>query len=131
MPWFLVCALLVSCVFAASPPKPVVARKPAPAAVVSDAQIEKEIKARLSRSKIAVNNFQVRVQGGVATWEGTTNVIQHKGAATRMAKTAGARSVVNNIRVSDAARQRASANLATGRRRAQIKRGEARSQARQ
>ena len=72
--------------------------------------------------------FTVRVQGGVAYWEGSTNVVQHKGAATRMAKTAGAKKVVNNIKVSDAAKETASANLEQGRRRAQVKRGDARSQ---
>jgi hypothetical protein len=67
----------------------------------------------------------VRVQGGVATLEGRTDVLQHKGTATRLAKAAGARRVVNRIEVSDAARRKASANLAQGRRRAQIKRSEA------
>jgi hypothetical protein len=45
-----------------------------------------------------------------------------------MAKTAGAKKVVNNIKVSDAAKETASANLEQGRRRAQVKRGEVRSQ---
>jgi hypothetical protein len=45
-----------------------------------------------------------------------------------MAKTAGAKKVVNNIKVSDAAKESASANLDQGRRRAQVKRGEARSE---
>jgi hypothetical protein len=82
----------------------------------------------LAKSKIGADGFKVHVQGGVATWEGRTDVIQHKGAATRMAKTAGAVAVVNHIQISDAARQRASDNLEKGRRRAQIKRGEARSE---
>jgi len=55
-------------------------------------------------------------------------VVQHKGAATRMAKTAGAKRVVNSIKVSDAGKETASANLEQGRRRAQVKRGEVRSQ---
>jgi len=45
-----------------------------------------------------------------------------------MAKTGGAKKVVNNIKVSDAAKETAAANLEQGRRRAQVKRGEARSQ---
>jgi osmotically-inducible protein OsmY len=90
----------------------------------TDQQIEKAIQDRFAKSKIAPNHFQVRVQGGVATLTGQTDVIQHKGVATRLAKTAGARQVVNRIQVSDAAKQKASANLATGRRRAQIKRSE-------
>ena len=36
----------------------------------------------------------------MATWTGSTTVMQHKGAATRMAKAAGAIQVVNNIKVS-------------------------------
>ena len=90
--------------------------------------MESAIRAKLARSKIGKDGLSVRVQGGVAFWEGSTNVVQHKGAATRMAKTAGARRVVNNIKVSDAAKLAASENLEQGRRRAQVKRGEARSQ---
>ncbi len=97
--------------------------------VLPDAAIEAAIRARLAKSKIAADKFQVRVQGGVATLEGRTDVIQHKGVATRLAKSAGAVAVNNHIQTSDAARQKAAANLATGRRRAQIKRGDARSDA--
>ena len=95
----------------------------------SDAVIEAAIRAKLAKSKIAADKFQVRVQGGVATFEGRTDVIQHKGVATRLARAAGAISVNNHIQSSDAAKQKAAANLASGRRRAQIKRGDARSQA--
>jgi osmotically-inducible protein OsmY len=91
----------------------------------TDQQLERAILERFARSKIARNHFQVRVQGGVATLTGKTDVLQHKGVATRLAKNAGARQVVNRIEVSEAAKQKAAANLATGRRRAQIKRGEA------
>ena len=96
----------------------------------TDAQLETEIRARLARSKIGADKFQVHVQGGVATFDGKTDVLQHKGAATRMAKSAGAVAVRNRIQLSDAARQRASANLEQGRRRAQISRGEPRSEQR-
>ena len=78
---------------------------------LTDATIEQAIRAKLNRSKIGADRFTVKVQGGVAYWEGKTNVIQHKGAATRMAKSAGAAAVVNNIQVSDAARQKAAHNL--------------------
>ena len=71
----------------------------------------------------------MHVQGGVATIEGKTEVIQHKGVATRLAKGGGAVAVANHIQISDAARERAAHNLETGRRRAQIKRGEVRSEA--
>ena len=63
----------------------------------------------------------------MATIEGRTNVIQHKGVATRLAKTGGAVAVNNHIQISDAAKQKAAANLEKGRRRVQIKRGDARS----
>lgn len=107
------------------------ARGGPPSAGVSaeqDKQIEAAIPARLAKSKIGKDGFTVHVQGGVATWEGATSVVQHKGAATRMAKAAGAHSVVNNIKVSDAAKEKAAANLEQGRRRAQVKRGESRRQ---
>jgi hypothetical protein len=94
---------------------------------LTDAQIEAAIRVKLAKSKIGADKFQFHVQGGIATIEGRTDVIQHKGAATRMAKTAGAIGVVNHIQISDAAKQRAAANLEKGRRRAQIKRGEPRS----
>ena len=94
---------------------------------LSDAQLEQVIRAKFAKSKSA-NQFTVRVQGGVADIEGKTDVIQHKGAATHMAKTAGAVAVNNRVQISDAAKQKAAGNLETGRRRAQIKRGDTRSQ---
>ena len=78
---------------------------------VPDAEIAAEIKERLARSKISKNGFQFRVANGVVTWTGKAEVIQHKGAATRMAKAAGARAVVNNIQISEAARAKARARL--------------------
>ena len=71
---------------------------------------------KLAKSKIKKDGFTVREQGGIAYWDGTASVIQHKGSATRMAKAAGARAVVNNIKISDAARQKATQNLDQGRR---------------
>lgn len=93
-------------------------------APMPDAQLEKSIRARFAKSKISTNNFQVHVQGGVATIEGKTDVLQHKGTATRLAKNAGATSVVNKVAVSQAAKDKAAKNLATGRRRAQVKRSQ-------
>ena len=81
----------------------------------SDSAIEQDLKVRLGRSKIAANGFQYRVRDGVVTWTGQTGVIQHKGAATRMARSAGAKEVVNNIRIGEAAREKAAARLATAR----------------
>jgi osmotically-inducible protein OsmY len=69
----------------------------------SDAEIEATIKAKLAKSKIGKDGFQVHVKDRVATWTGSTTVMQHKGAATRMAKAAGAIQVLNNIKVSDGA----------------------------
>jgi hypothetical protein len=80
-------------------------------AAVSDAQIDATIRAKLAKSKIGKDGFKYHVQHGVVTWEGTTGVIQHKGSATRMAKTAGATQVVNNIQISAAAKAKAAANL--------------------
>lgn len=77
-----------------------------------DRQLEAAIRARFAESKIASNHFQVRVQGGVATLEGRTDVIQHKGTATRLARAMGAKQVVNRIEVSEAAREKAAGNLA-------------------
>lgn len=91
-----------------------------------DVQMESDIRARLAKSVIGKDGLTVRVQGGVAYWDGTTNVVQHKGAATRMAKSAGAKKVVNNIKVGDDAKQKAAGNLEQGRRRVQIKRSDAR-----
>jgi len=80
---------------AAAPPKSATAANHA----VNDAQLEATIHAKLAKSKIGKDGFRFHVQHGVVTWEGTTSVLQHKGAATRMARTSGAVQVVNNIKV--------------------------------
>jgi hypothetical protein len=126
--WMMILFLLIGTLGAqtkAPPSKPVAGLG---ASALQDKETEAVIRAKLAKSKIGKDGFTVRVQGGVAYWDGSTNVVQHKGAATRMAKTAGAKKVVNNIKVSDAAKETASANLEQGRRRAQVKRGDARSQ---
>jgi hypothetical protein len=80
--------------------------KPAPAAVsrpaVGDAQLDAAIRAKLAKSKIGKDGFHFSVKHGVVTWEGNTSIGQHKGAATRMARSSGATQVVNNIRVDGA-----------------------------
>jgi osmotically-inducible protein OsmY len=78
-------------------PAPVVNRAAVPS--VNDAQLEATIRTKLAKSKIGKDGFRFHVQRGVVTWEGTTAVGQHKGAATRMARTSGAVQVVNNIKV--------------------------------
>ena len=86
----------------------------------SDAEIEATIKAKLSKSKIGKDGFQIHVKDRVATWTGVTTVMQHKGAATRMAKTAGAVRVVNNIKITDEA-SKAAGNFTGQPRRVQVK----------
>jgi DnaJ-class molecular chaperone len=95
---------------------------------LSDSQLEAAIRAKFAKSKINEDKFTVRVQGGVATIDGKTNVVQHKGVATRMSKTAGALAVNNRVQVSDEARKKAAGNLDEGRRRAQVKREDTRSE---
>jgi osmotically-inducible protein OsmY len=92
--------------------------------VQTDAQIEKAIRQRFAASKISADKFEVHVQGGRATITGATEVLQHKGTATRLARAAGAEDVVNKIEPSEAAKNKANTNLAKGRRRAQIKRSD-------
>lgn len=77
----------------------------------TDAQIDATIRTKLAKSKIGKDGFKFHVAHGVVTWEGATNVMQHKGAATRMARTAGAAQVINNIQVSSAAKEKAASNL--------------------
>jgi thymidine phosphorylase len=106
--------------------RPATAAKAAPSTGkprMSDAQLEALIRAKFAKSKSA-NKFTVRVQGGVATIDGKTDIVQHKGAATHMAKTAGAVAVNNRVEISEAARAKAAGNLEEGRRRAQIKRSD-------
>ena len=125
------CLVLLSLTAAWCAPAPVAKPRTASAAPVrqmSDAALEADIRARFQRSKIGVEGFTVHVQGGVATIEGKTKVIQRKGTATRLARLAGARAVSNQIQVDEAARAQAAANLEQGRRRAQVKRGEVRTQ---
>jgi len=95
---------------------------------LEDKAIESVIRVKLAKSKIGKDGLTVRVQGGVAYWEGATGVVQHKGAATRMAKSSGARRVVNNIKISDEGKETAAGNLEQGRRRAQVKRSDPRTQ---
>ena len=125
---FLMAAVGWGAAGSAGPSRPAAAKSTGQA-TKSDAEIEREIRAKLAKSKINQDKFTVHVQGGVATLEGRTDVIQHKGVATRLAKGAGAVAVKNQIQISDAARKKAAKNLEIGRRRAQIKRGEARSKA--
>lgn len=62
-----------------------------------DALIASRLKAKMSRSKLKADGLQYRVEGGTVEWSGTVNIPQRKGAATRMAKSAGAKRVLNRI----------------------------------
>ncbi len=84
----------------------------APEQHLTDAQLEGIIRAKLAKSKMASEGLTVHVHNRVATWEGKTNVIQHKGAATRMAHSAGVPEVVNNIKIGEEARKKAAAKFA-------------------
>ncbi len=68
----------------------------------SDTQIEALIRTKLAKSVIGKDGFTFRVKDGVVYWDGSTNIPQHKGGATRMAKSSGAKRVVNQIRVAGA-----------------------------
>jgi osmotically-inducible protein OsmY len=89
-------------VFGAAEPSFAQANFVQPRSAVSDAQLEATIRAKLAKSKIGKDGFRFHVQHGVVTWEGNTSVAQHKGAATRMARSSGAVQVVNHIKVSGA-----------------------------
>jgi osmotically-inducible protein OsmY len=111
LPIFIICA--ASLLSAATPARG--------DARLSDSEIEAAIKVKLAKSKIGKDGMTVKVKNGIATWQGTTSVMQHKGAATRMAKTAGAIQVVNNIKISDEAKQKAAGNLTGKPRKAEVK----------
>lgn len=82
-------------------------------ATPTDAQIDATIRAKLAKSKIGKDGFKFHVQRGIVTWEGNTNIPQHKGSATRMARAAGAVQVVNNIHVNGAGKDVSSLKHAT------------------
>jgi osmotically-inducible protein OsmY len=79
-----------------------------------DTELRKAIEQRFARSKIAADHFKVEVTDGVARITGRTEVMQHKGVATRLARAVGAKEVHNEIEISEAARQKAAAQLARG-----------------
>ncbi|MFN0084693.1 MAG: BON domain-containing protein [Blastocatellia bacterium] len=69
----------------------------------SDAEIQADIQKRLAESpKLKSENISATVSGGVATFTGTVKNSGSKGGVTGLAKAAGAKSVVNNIKVEKA-----------------------------
>jgi len=107
--------LLLLALFGAFAAAPETKKKSTPAASASDAELEKDIRARFAKSKLAPNNLQVTVKLGIATIDGQVSVVQHKGVATRMAKNAGAKQVINRIKIDEAARQKAAGQLTRSR----------------
>ncbi len=108
--------LIVACAgwnLAATVAKP--ASKPPLKPTSPDVQIEHKIQQKFAKSKINAEHFTVSVKDGVATINGKTTVIQHKGVATRLAKSGGAVSVNNHIQISEEAKTKAAAQLAQGR----------------
>lgn len=70
------------------------------ALAATDQQVEQAIRWKLGRSPaLSKDRFTVRVANGTAVIEGRTAVPQRKGAATRIAKAAGARKVENRVEV--------------------------------
>ena len=111
----LISALVLAVAIAGLSQAAPVVKPNAVAAKVPDAQIERNIRAKFLKSKINADHFTVTVRNGIATIEGKTNVIQHKGVATRLAKTGGAQAVQNHIQISEEARAKAAAKLAKAR----------------
>ena len=103
MPRALFLLMAAATLFAAPPPS----AKPAQ----SDAAIEANIRAKFAKSKINQEQFRVTVRSGIAYLEGKTDIPQRKGVATRLAKTGGAREVVNKIEVGEAARRKMTERL--------------------
>lgn len=108
----LVLAVAIAGPVPASPAAAGTAPHPVSRAGLSDAQIERNIRAKLAKSKINADHFTVKVSGGVAMLDGKTGIIQHKGVATRLAKTGGAIAVQNHIQISEEAKAKAAARLA-------------------
>ena len=106
----------------ASAPAPSI---PPPVEVTSsDAALEGAIRARFAKSKIDSDEFTVHVSNGIATLDGRTDVIQHKGTATRLAKSSGAKGVQNRIEITEHGRQKASRRRRKAPRRVYVQRGE-------
>jgi hypothetical protein len=81
----------------------------------TDQEIEQKIREKLAKSRLAADHFTVSVSRGIATIEGMTDVPQHKGVMTRMAKASGALAVRNNIRMSATAKAKSTEALAKAR----------------
>jgi hypothetical protein len=74
--------------------------------VRTDAEVARVFREKLAKSKLSADGIQIRVQDGVATLTGKTDIAQHKGTATRMARTSGAREVRNQIAITEAGKKK-------------------------
>ena len=92
----------------------------------ADAELERRIRERFADSKISANDFKIRVLEGVAILEGRTDIVQHKGTATRLARAAGAVEVDNRIQISERGKKAASKTQRSRPRRVYVRRSEAR-----
>jgi osmotically-inducible protein OsmY len=112
-------AVAATALFLAAALQPAEAPKKTPAARTApqskDAELRKAVEARFARSAIAPEHFKVEVKDGAVHITGKTEVMQHKGVATRLARSVGAKEVHNEVEISEAARQKAAAQLAGGR----------------
>lgn len=119
MKW-IVCALALAAFVGpgeaatALPPATAAQKKLTPQPNAADGQILATIRAKLAKSKVSSDHFTVTVQNRVATFEGKTSVMQHKGVATRIAHTSGATGVQNHIQISEEAKAQAVAKLRRG-----------------
>jgi hypothetical protein len=76
-----------------------------------DAAILAKLKAKMSRSTLRSEAVEYKVENGVVLWSGTVKIPQRKGAATRMAKSSGAKKVLNRIVVQHTTPRTSNANL--------------------
>ena len=65
----------------------------------ADQTIVQRIQKSFAHSKLRDEHFIVKLEGEAVILEGRTQVQQHKGTATRLAKSAGAKTVVNRIQI--------------------------------
>ena len=97
---------------------------------LDDAAIVAKIKTKIAADRLSnLWSIDVGSHEGVVTLGGTVDTPERRDRIGQVASGAtGVKNVVNNIKVSDAAKETAAANLEQGRRRAQVKRSEARTQ---
>lgn len=69
------------------------------AEVSADQKLVSRIQAKFARSKLREDRFIVKLDGDQVILEGRTPVPQHKGVATRLARSAGAKNVINRIQI--------------------------------